>query len=51
VIFFGPHHDGTAVDFADEVAAEIMAETEMNASARSTAPLLLIIVRSFLSCG
>src|SRR5262245_13523946 len=50
LIFFGPHHEGTADDFADDAVAKTMAEPQMSASARSPTPLLLVIVRvpSFL---
>ena len=47
LIFFGPHHDGTADDFADEVVAAAMttATPLMSANARSAPPLFFVIVR------
>jgi hypothetical protein len=46
VIFFGPHHDGTAVVLADDdVAAVSMTTPLMSAKARSAPRLLWVIVR------
>src|SRR5436190_14445557 len=45
VIFFGPHHDGTAVVLADDVAAVSITTPPMSAKARSAPRLLWVIVR------
>src|SRR3954454_15542032 len=43
LIFFGPHHDGTAVVLADDDAAVSMATAPMSANARSAPRLLWVI--------
>src|SRR3954449_6008551 len=45
VIFFEPHHDGTADVLADEVVAVSMTTLLMSAKARSAPRLRLVIVR------
>jgi hypothetical protein len=46
VIFFGPHHDGSAVVLADDdVATVSMTTPVMSAKARSPPRLLWVIVR------
>jgi hypothetical protein len=54
VIFFGPHHDGTAAafaafeDFADDAVAVSRTAPHASASANSTPLFFLLIVRASL---
>src|SRR4029079_16957294 len=49
LIFFGPHHDGTAAVRADDVAAVTIKPTQRSASEMSAPPFLgVILFPSFL---
>ena len=45
VIFFGPHHDGTADVLADELPAMTSTTPQRSANARSAAPLRWFVIR------